>query len=187
MPRITKIYTKTGDDGTTRLGGGQQVGKDDLRIETYGTVDELNSHLGLAVAAGLHPDLSSTITRIQNELFNLGSDLCILEQDKKKMPVPVIEPRHVETLEHEIDRCSEETGPLTNFILPGGTAAAAHLHVARTVCRRAERLLVALGKREELNPNTLHYLNRLSDLLFAMARSENRKKDVPDILWDSHA
>jgi len=187
MPRITKIYTKTGDDGTTRLGGGQQVGKDDLRIETYGTVDELNSHLGLAVAAGLDSGLAMSITRIQNELFNLGSDLCILEEDKEKMPVPVIEPRHVETLEQEIDHCSAETGPLTNFILPGGTPSAAHLHVARTVCRRAERLLVALGKKEKLNPNTLLYLNRLSDLLFAMARSENLKKGVPDTLWDSRA
>ena len=187
MPKITKIYTRTGDDGTTRLGGGQQVGKDDLRIETYGTVDELNSHLGLAVAAGLDSVLVPGITRIQNELFNLGSDLCVLEQDKEEMPVPVIEPRHIETLEHEIDRCSEETGPLTNFILPGGSPAAAHLHVARTVCRRAERLLIALGKKERLNPNTLLYLNRLSDLLFAMARSENLKKGVPDILWNSRA
>ncbi len=187
MPKITKIYTKTGDDGTTRLGGGQQIGKDDLRIETYGTVDELNSCLGLAIAAGLESGLASSITRIQNELFNLGSDLCILEADKAGMPVPVIEPRHVETLEQEIDRCSAETGPLTNFILPGGTPAAAHLHVARTVCRRTERLLVALQKTEKVNPNTLHYLNRLSDLLFAMARSENFRKGVTDPLWNSRA
>ena len=187
MPKLTKIYTKTGDDGTTRLGGGQQVDKDHLRIETYGTVDELNSHMGLAVSAGLDSGLAASVTRIQNELFNLGSDLCILEEDKKKMPVPVIEPRHVEALEQEIARCSAETGPLTNFILPGGSPAAAHLHVARTVCRRAERLLVALGKQETINPATLHYLNRLSDLLFAMARSENARKGVTDTLWDSRA
>ncbi len=184
MPRITKIYTKTGDDGTTRLGGGQQVGKDDLRIETYGTVDELNSHIGLAIAAGLDAGLAATLKRIQNELFNLGSDLCTLEADKGKLTVPVIAPPHVETMEHEIDSCSAEAGPLSNFILPGGSPAAAHLHVARTVCRRAERLLVALGKRETVNRNTLHYLNRLSDLLFAMARSENLRKGIQDILWD---
>ncbi len=187
MPKITKIYTKAGDDGSTRLGGGQQVGKDHLRIETYGTVDELNSHLGLAVASGLESGLAASIQRIQNELFNLGSDLCILEEDKQEMPVPVIEPKHVTTLEQEIDRCSEETGPLTNFILPGGSPAAAHLHVARTVCRRAERLLVTLGKQETVNRCTLHYLNRLSDLLFAMARSENLRKGITDILWDSRA
>ena len=179
-----KIYTKTGDDGTTRLGGGQQIGKNDLRIETYGTVDELNSHLGLAIAAGLDAGLAEILKRTQNELFNLGSDLCILEEDKEKIPVPAIEPRHVEAMEQEIDRCSAETGPLSSFILPGGSLAAAHLHVARTVCRRAERLLVALGKRESVNRNTLHYLNRLSDLLFAMARSENLRKGVQDIHWD---
>jgi cob(I)alamin adenosyltransferase len=187
MPRITKVYTRTGDDGTTRLGGGQDVPKDALRIECYGTVDELNSVLGLALAGGLTDDLQRELQRIQNELFHLGSDLCVLEEDKERMPVPVIEPRHVEALEACIDRLSEALGPLENFILPGGTEGAARLHVARTVCRRAERQLSALMRTEAVNPDTLRYLNRLSDALFVMARYENHARGVSDVLWDSRA
>ncbi|MDP9120508.1 MAG: cob(I)yrinic acid a,c-diamide adenosyltransferase [Acidobacteriota bacterium] len=187
MPRITKVYTRTGDDGTTGLGGGQRVAKDSPRIAAYGTVDELSSQLGAALAAGLAPRLAETLLLVQNELFNLGSDLCILEQDKARLPVPVIEERHVAALERLIDELTDELGPLKNFILPGGTAGAAHLHVARTVCRRAERLLVTLARQEAVGPFTLHYLNRLSDALFVMARYENLAKGVPDILWDSRA
>jgi cob(I)alamin adenosyltransferase len=187
MPRITKVYTRTGDDGTTGLGGGQRVPKDSLRIETYGTVDELSSALGVALAAGVEPRLSAVLLRLQNDLFNLGSDLCILEQDKAKLPVPVVEERHVAALESLMDELSAELPPLDNFILPGGTPGAAHLHVARTVCRRAERLAVALSRLEPVGPAVVRYLNRLSDALFVMARYENARKGAPDVLWDSRA
>ena len=185
MPRLTKIYTKTGDDGTTALGGGERVAKDALRIETFGTVDELNSVLGVALAGGLEPSLAVDLARIQNELFNLGSDLCILESGKTAKPVPRIEERHVVALEAAIDRMSGELGPLANFILPGGSVGAAQLHVARTVCRRAERLAVALARDEAIGPHVLVYLNRLSDALFVMARWENRHRDIADVTWNS--
>ena len=142
MPRITKVYTRTGDDGTTSLGAGQRVAKDSLRVETYGTVDELNSHIGCAIAANLEPALAEELGRIQNDLFHLGSDLCVTEEDKALRPVPRIEARHVAALEESIDRLSVDLAPLENFVLPGGTPGAAQLHVARTVCRRAERLAV---------------------------------------------
>lgn len=187
MPRITKVYTRTGDDGTTALGGGQRVPKDVLRIECYGTVDETNSAIGTVRASGVAPRLDEMLGRIQNELFHLGSDLCILEEDKARMPVPRIEPRHVERLEKDIDVLQEDLPALSNFILPGGTPAAAHLHVARTVCRRAERILVALAREEKVGDHTVAYLNRLSDLLFVMSRWENRAKGVPDVTWDSRA
>jgi cob(I)alamin adenosyltransferase len=187
MPRITKVYTRTGDDGTTSLGGGQRVAKDAPRIEAYGTVDELNSAIGVALASELNDAIAGPLRTIQNELFHLGSDLCILEEDKARMPVPRIEERHVVTLEKLMDRLSEELPPLENFVLPGGTAGAAQLHVARTVCRRAERLLVALARMEPVGPWTVRYLNRLSDALFVMARHENKRRGVPDVLWDSRA
>ena len=187
VPRLTKIYTKTGDDGTTALGGGQRVPKDALRIETYGTVDELNSAIGVALAGGLEPTLADELSRIQNELFHLGSDLCVREEDKGKTPVPRIEGRHVQALELAIDRMSVELGPLANFILPGGSPGAAHLHVARTVCRRAERLAVALAREEAVGPHVISYLNRLSDALFVMARWENRHRGVADVTWNSRA
>jgi len=187
MPRITRVYTRTGDDGTTGLGGGQRLPKDSPRIEAYGTVDELSSSVGVAVALGLDATLAATLTRIQNELFNLGSDLCILEEDKVKMPVPGIEARHVDALERLMDELSAEMTPLENFILPGGSAGAAQLHVARTVCRRAERLAIALARVEPVGPFVVKYLNRLSDALFVMARYENLRKGIPDVLWDSRA
>ena len=187
MPRITKVYTRTGDDGTTALGGGQRVPKDALRIEAYGTVDELSSVLGVVIAAGVSEEMASSLTTIQNELFHLGSDLCILEEDKERMPVPSIELRHVESLEQVIDQFSEALEPLANFILPGGELGAAQLHVARTVCRRAERVLVGLSRLEVVGPHTVRYLNRLSDLLFVMARYQNFQRGVPDVLWDSRA
>jgi len=185
MPRLTKIYTKTGDDGTTALGGGQRVAKDALRIETFGTVDELNAQIGVAIAAGLETTLAEELTRVQNELFNLGSDLCILEADKEKRAVPQIEQRHIHALEATMDRMTEVLGPLTNFILPGGSPGAGHLHVARTVCRRAERLAVALAREEAVGALVVTYLNRLSDALFVMARWENRHRNVPDVTWNS--
>src|SRR5262249_35937685 len=150
MPRITRVYTRTGDDGTTALGGGQRVPKDALRIAAYGTVDELNSVVGVALASGLDAELEGFLRGVQNELFHLGSDLAILEEDKARMPVPRIESRHVDALEALMDRLTERLGPLDNFILPGGAVGAAHLHVARCVCRRAERILVALAREERV-------------------------------------
>ncbi len=187
MPRITKVYTRTGDDGTTGLGAGGRVGKDSPRIEAYGTVDELNSQIGLALAAGVNDLIALPLRSIQNDLFHLGSDLCTLEEEKKRRPVPGIDDRHVAALESLMDRLSEELPPLENFVLPGGSPGAAQLHVARTVCRRAERLVVTLSRRETVGPHTIRYLNRLSDALFVMARHENKRRGIPDVLWDSRA
>lgn len=187
MPRITKVYTRTGDDGTTALGGGQRVSKASLRIECYGTVDELSSAVGGALAAGVEERLAVVLRRAQNELFHLGSDLCVLEEDKERMPVPAIERKHVDALEREIDVLQKDLAPLENFILPGGSPGAAWLHVARTVARRAERRLVGLAGEEPVGAWTIGYLNRLSDLLFVMARWENRAKGIEDPLWDSKA
>ena len=187
MPRITKVYTRTGDDGTTGLGGGQRVAKDSRRIQCFGTVDETNSTIGVVLASGVDERLAAMLRRIQNELFHLGSDLCVLESDKARMPVPKIEPRHVKQLERDIDALQTTLAPLTNFVLPGGAPAAAHLHVARTVCRRAERLLVALARKEPIGLETVRYLNRLSDLLFVMSRAENQAKGVAEPVWDSRA
>lgn len=187
MPRITRVYTRTGDNGTTGLGGGQRVPKDSPRIAAYGTVDELSSQIGAALALGLDPRLAGELTRIQNELFNVGSDLCILEEDKAAMPVPGAEERHVLALERLMDDLSAELSPLENFILPGGSPGAAQLHVARTVCRRAEVAVIALSRLEAVGPWVVKYLNRLSDALFVMARYENRRLGIPDILWNSRA
>lgn len=183
MPRLTKIYTKTGDAGTTALGGGQRVPKDDLRVEAYGTVDELNSVIGVAVAMGLCEKLTNEIKRIQNELFDLGSDLCFLEEDKKKWSLPQIEDRHITALESMIDEMTAVVGPLENFILPGGTLGASQLHVARTVCRRAERIVSTLAREQGIGANVISYLNRLSDALFVMSRYENHVSNVPEPLW----
>ena len=185
MPRLTKIYTRAGDDGSTGLGGGQRVPKDALRVETYGTVDELNSAIGVARAHGLEPELDDELRRIQNELFNLGSDLCLPESDKASRAVPRIESRHIEALEAGIDRRVAVLGPLANFILPGGAVGAAHLHLARTICRRAERLAVGLAREEPVGEHVVAYLNRLSDALFVMARWENRHRGTSDPVWDT--
>ena len=185
MPRITKVYTRTGDDGTTGLGGGQRVPKDGLRVSAYGTADELNSVIGVVLATGVTEALIQPLERIQNDLFHLGSDLCILEEDKAEMKVARIEARHVDMLEGWMDSFTEELGYLENFILPGGDLAAAHLHVARTVCRRAEREVIALAREEAIGPETVRYLNRLSDTLFVMARYQNLKSGAGDVLWNS--
>ncbi|MEP7133168.1 MAG: cob(I)yrinic acid a,c-diamide adenosyltransferase [Acidobacteriota bacterium] len=187
MPRITRVYTRTGDDGTTSLGDGGRVLKDSPRIAAYGTVDELNSTIGVALAAGLDPEISSPLRSIQNELFHLGSDLCVREEAKKERPVPRIEGRHVAALEALMDRLSESLPALENFVLPGGSPGAAHLHVARTVCRRAERLVLELSRTEPVGAETVRYLNRLSDALFVLARAENARRGSPDVLWDSRA
>jgi cob(I)alamin adenosyltransferase len=187
MPRLTKLYTRTGDEGATSLGGGQRVPKDAPRVEAYGTVDELNACLGLALAGGLTPRLTEILAPLQNELFHLGSDLCFLEADKARHPVPQIEPRHVENLERLIDELNAAVGPLQNFILPGGSLGAAHLHLARTVCRRAERAVISLARHEPVGAHALAYLNRLSDLLFVMARFENKARGFGEPLWDEAA
>lgn len=185
--RLTKIYTRTGDDGSTGLGGGQRVPKDSERIEAYGTVDELNSCIGVAVACGLEPELKEMFRPIQNDLFHVGSDLCVLEEDKKKFKIAQIEARHVKQLENFIDSLQKSLKPLENFILPGGTMGASQLHVCRCVCRRAEREILRLKRVENIGEFVLKYVNRLSDLLFVMARYENLKKNTPDVLWDQNA
>lgn len=187
MPRLTKIYTRGGDDGTTALGGGQRVPKDALRVQLYGTVDELNAHIGVALASGLCDRLQRTLPEIQNELFHLGSDLCFLEEDKVRYTPPQIEERHVDRLEALIDEMTPVVGPLENFILPGGSPGASHLHVARTVCRRAEREVTTLAREEAVNSRALRYLNRLSDALFVMSRLENLQQGVAEPLWDPAA
>ncbi len=187
MPRLDRIYTKTGDEGTTGLGGGQRVPKDSLRVATYGTVDELNSAIGVALAAGLCERLTTALTGIQNELFDLGSDLCWPSDDTRRARIPTVEARHVEALETIIDDCNDVVGDLTNFLLPGGSIGAAHLHVARTICRRAEREAVRLGRDEAIGEFVLPYLNRLSDALFVMARYENHERGVPEPLWQPGA
>jgi len=187
MPRITRVYTRTGDDGTTGLGGGGRVSKDSPRVEAYGTVDELNSQVGAALATGVDAGLVSDLRRIQNELFHLGADLCTPEADKERVPGPRLEERHVEALERMIDRLSAELAPLENFVLPGGSPGAAQLQLARAVCRRAERAVVALSHREAVGRQTIRYLNRLSDALFVLARYENLRRGVVDTLWDSRA
>ena len=185
MVHINRVYTRAGDDGTTALGGGQRIAKDSLRIEAYGTVDELNSAVGVAVAAGLDESLRPQFFVIQQVLFNLGSDLCILQDDKERFAVPGIEQRHVDELEAWMDGWNETLEPLRSFILPGGDLAAAQLHVARTVCRRAERLTVALARQEAVGAFVVPYLNRLSDLLFVAARMQAKLAQRGDILWDS--
>lgn len=187
MPRLTKIYTRTGDDGMTSLGSKQRVPKESLRVAAYGTVDELNAQIGVAVAGGLAPKLMEILPVIQNELFHLGSDLSFVEEDKEKYEIPQIEARHVQKLETVMDELIQVVGPLENFILPGGSPGAAHLHAARTICRRAERETVALSREEPVGEQVIPYLNRLSDALFIMARYQNHEQGVAEPLWDTLA
>lgn len=187
MPGITKLYTRTGDDGTTCLGTGKRVPKSSLRIEAYGTVDELNACLGAALAAGPAGELVDPLRRIQSELLRLGADLSMPQSDKPKRRTARIETRDVAALEQLVDALSAQLPPLNSFILPGGTPVAAHLHVARTVCRRAERTAIALAEKEPLGPSIVPYLNRLSDTLFVMARFQNQAAGLPDEHWDKQA
>jgi cob(I)alamin adenosyltransferase len=176
-----KIYTRTGDDGTTGLFGGGRVRKDDLRIAAYGAVDELNAVLGLARAEGLPGEIDQVVQRVQHELFELGAELAT--PDPVAKGVPTLGPQHVARLETEIDRYEGRLVPLKAFILPGGCPAAAWLHVARTVCRRAERGVVALAAIESVSSQPVVYLNRLSDLLFVLARAANAAAGVADVPW----
>lgn len=184
-----KLYTRNGDDGTTGLFGGQRVDKDDLRVEAYGTVDELNSHVGLALA-GLDPkddpDHAAMLTSIQNRLFEIGADLSTPRKpgdDDTQGYIPRIGDAQAAELERFIDTVCEGLPEMASFILPGGTELAARLHVARTVCRRAERLCVSLNKIEPIGGVIIVYLNRLSDLLFALARRANRHAGLDDVPW----
>jgi cob(I)alamin adenosyltransferase len=191
---LNRIYTKTGDTGETRLVGGQTVRKDDLRIECYGTVDELNSFIGLArtsleaftPAARELAQLAVILKRVQHELFNLGSILATIPKDvhPKQPRVTTVE---IEQLEKEIDEANEQLAPLRSFVLPGGSRVDAELHVCRTVCRRAERLLVALAHDTVVPPEAIQYLNRLSDALFVWSRQVNHLLQTPETLWQPNA
>ena len=180
----TKIYTKTGDDGSTGLFGGERVAKDDPRIEAYGNVDELNSVVGFARAAS-NVDWPNEILRsIQVDLFVLGADLATPLSSRSNYSIPRIEEVDVIKLEEAIDEQDHLLPPLKQFILPGGSELAARLHIARTVCRRAERALVSLSREQEIGKHDIIYINRLSDLLFMLARRANQEAGVPDVEWD---
>ncbi len=186
MVRINRVYTRAGDAGITSLSGGQRVAKDSLRLEACGTVDELNSVIGVVVGSGLEEQLHEPLLTIQQILFNLGSDLSMLEEDKKSRPVPTVEQRHVDQLEEWVDEWNDKLEPLMSFTLPGGSPAAAQLHVARTVCRRAERATMALSREEPIGEFAIPFLNRLSDLLFVAARYQLKLSGRDEVLWDSH-
>jgi cob(I)alamin adenosyltransferase len=174
--RLTKIYTRTGDDGTTGLGDGTRIEKDSLRIEAIGTVDELNSHLGRVLSHEVPKAVRDCLESVQHDLFELGAELCLPGVTK-------IGEAHIARLEKDLDGFNRDLPALREFILPGGSPACADAHVARTVCRRAERTLVALGKKEKGGDGGRRYLNRLSDLIFVIARVVNRSVGRPDVLW----
>ena len=174
--RLSRIYTRTGDDGSTGLGDGARVGKDSLRVAAYGTVDEANSTLGLLLAAEVPDDIRSLLTTVQHQLFDLGGELCIPGH-------AAIEDADIERLEQQLDRYNDDLPPLKDFILPGGGEAAARCHIARTVVRRAEREAVALARVEDVRPQAVRYLNRLSDLLFVLARVLARASGHGEVLW----
>lgn len=188
---LNRIYTKRGDTGETGLAGGQRVAKDSARIEAYGTVDELNALVGLVSVScneqlGQDPRLgllAAMIRRVQHELFNLGSILATRPEDVHPKQARIT-PAEVEQLEREIDAMNEDLPPLRSFVLPGGIRLNAEIHLARTVCRRAERRLVALSREEQVPPETIQYLNRLSDAMFVWSRWANHVLHVPEVLWD---
>ncbi len=175
--RVSKVYTRTGDKGTTGLGDGSRVAKDSTRVATYGTTDELNSVIGVVLSCEIPDDVRALLGQIQQDLFNLGGELCVPGME-------LIHETEVQKLEQAIDHFNATLPPLKEFILPGGGMAAAHCHVARTVCRRAERLLVTLTHESNVRPEPLHYLNRLSDLLFVIARVLGRGSGHDEVLWD---
>lgn len=180
-PSKVRIYTKTGDEGKTSLANGTRVSKSNARVETYGTIDELNSQIGVARSFLQDETIDQWLGLIQQELFSIGTVLAT-PGDKavpKRIQLPSAEP-----LEKIIDNCDEELPPLRNFILPGGTKAAATLHLARTICRRAERRLVTLKEQETIDPAILKYLNRLADLLFSLARLENHRRESKEVQWE---
>ena len=175
--RLSKIYTRTGDDGTTGLGDGSRVAKDSARVNAYGTVDEANSCIGLLLASELPADVRELLTRIQHQLFDLGGELCIPGH-------AAIHDADIDALEARLDHYNDDLPPLKDFILPGGGEAAARCHVARTVVRRAERDTVSLSRHDAVRPQAIRYLNRLSDLLFVLARVLARASGHGEVLWD---
>lgn len=176
------MASRLGDEGDTHLADGKRVGKDSLRVEACGAIDELSSHLGAAVAAGLMPEVGALVERVRSELFVLGADLALPESSHGK-DYPRIQDRHVAGLERDLSAMAPRLEKLGGFVLPGGSPGAAALHVARAVCRRAERVVVALSRKEPVGPRVLAYLNRLSQWLFALARLENRLRGVEEVLW----
>jgi cob(I)alamin adenosyltransferase len=177
-----KIYTKTGDSGDTSLFGGQRVPKDALRIEAYGTVDELNSVIGIVLADSPDPLIAKILTQVQHQLFELGADLAT-PRAGARAGIKRLEPRDASALEKHIDAVESHLKPLRSFILPGGSPVAARLHFARTVCRRAERIVVRLSRNEDIGEGITMYLNRLSDLLFVLARHANSSAAVAEVKW----
>lgn len=186
--RIDRVYTRGGDQGETSLIGGERVSKASLRLDCYGTVDETNAALGLAVEAlagsPAGPHLTPILRRVQQELFNLGSELAAPEPERRAK-LPRVEERHVDALERDIDAVNDELPALRSFVLPGGGWPSAYLHLARTICRRCERLVVALAATEDIGPLPVRYLNRLSDALFVWGRWCALKDGQPEVLWDS--
>lgn len=189
MVVLNRIYTRTGDDGTTALGSGERRPKYDLRIAAFGTIDETNAAIGMArLYTSSHPDIDAMLAAIQNDLFDVGADLCVPQRQEKEGKPKAERLRvvasQVERLERDIDTLNAHLSPLNSFVLPGGTAAAAHLHLARTVCRRAERLIVELAAQpgEPVGDAVLQYVNRLSDFLFVSARAANNNGGA-DVLW----
>ena len=176
--RLSKIYTRTGDDGTTGLGDGQRVAKDSLRVEAMGDVDELNSVIGLMLTEAVPDVLTDLLTQVQHDLFNLGGEICIPNY-------VILQQANIDNLEEAIDTLNDDLEPLKEFILPGGSKASAYCHLARTVCRRAERKLITLARDEKVTDISLKYLNRLSDLLFVLCRTINKEAGVPDVLWQN--
>lgn len=174
--RLSKIYTRTGDQGTTGLGDGSRINKDSLRVDAIGDVDELNSVIGMLLTEKLPDVLVKLLTQIQHDLFNLGGEICI-------PGYVILQQKRIEELEQAIDTLNDNLEPLKEFILPGGTKAAAYCHLARTVCRRSERKLAQLHRTEKVTDISLQYLNRLSDLLFVMCRTINKEAGVNDVLW----
>jgi cob(I)alamin adenosyltransferase len=180
-----KVYTRRGDEGETDLAGGGRVGKEEARVEAYGAVDELNAFVGVA-ATEAQTDLQPTLAEVQRALFRIGAALATNpDVDKKALPGEGAVAADVDTLESAIDAAETELEPLRAFVLPGGTRAASAFHVARTVCRRAERRVISLHREQPLTDSSLRYLNRLSDLLFVLARLENRRAGRPDVEWTS--
>jgi cob(I)alamin adenosyltransferase len=180
-----KIYTRSGDDGDTALFGGGRVPKAHARVEAYGTVDELNAVVGVAVSSVQDPEIEARLETIQHDLFTLGSDLATppARAGRKRPATPELPPGRIAEMESWIDEADEELPPLKAFVLPGGSEGAAALHLARTVCRRAERTVVALRESESVSEGVVPYLNRLSDLLFTFARLENHRSGVADVEW----
>ena len=180
MIKLNKIYTKTGDGGDTALGDGERVLKDSLRVSAYGNVDELNASIGI-ITLYANTELKRKLKNIQNDLFDIGADLCVPISEKNKDRLR-LSTNQIETLELEIDEMNSILEPLNSFVLPGGCRSATFLHMARTICRRAERSVVSLRSKEEINDNTLIYLNRLSDWLFVASRVENQENSS-EVLW----